>query len=448
MKKAIYFLLCLSFMISVKAQHPNIGGYNVYYGHFHNHTTVSDGTGTDDEAYNYARNVAGLDFFSTANHETYIVEAEWAAIKAAADKYNEDGVFTTFRGFEVSINGHVSVINTEDYPSISEDPAGDLVQLSAWLEARNGLAFFNHPNRGEGKVFGGFTSTPCYKFVGMELWNSTADYSMHYYNDGFWPDDGGLNHFSEANSRGWKIGAGGSDDNHAGTWGTRSDYRMAILAENLTRSDIFTALEARRFFSTLDKNIALSFKLDTNEMGSTIEGGDYDVHIQAMDMDEESFTKVMLFRNGFEMNTWDIDTQAVDLTLPLTAFSNEFFYVKVTQADGDEAISSPVFITGGIFNIAPTCSLAAPENGTHFDDPQSVTIIAEASDADGSVASVEFFVNGDPVSTDTVAPYSMEYVVPANGSYEITARATDEHGTRTTSSSHFFYHRCFLTNHK
>jgi len=433
-RKSIYLLFCLSYMMPLKAQHPDIGGYNVYYGILHNHTTVSDGTGTDDEAYNYAKNIAGLDFFSTANHETYIVEAEWAAIKAAADKYNEDGVFTTFRGFEISISGHVTVINTDDYPSISEDPSGNLVELSAWLEARNGLAFFNHPNRGEGKVFGGFASAPCYKFVGMELFNGRDDYSMHYYNDGYWPDDGGLNHFSEANSRGWKIGASGSDDNHAGTWGTRTDYRLAILSEHLTRAELFAAMEARRFYSTLDKNLALSFKLDTNEMGSTVEGGDYDVQIQAMDMDDESFTRVMLFRNGIEMNTWDIDTQAVDLTLPLTAFSDEFYYVKVTQADGDEAVSSPVFITGGMYNSAPTCSVTAPENGIHFDIPQSVTIVADASDADGSVVLVEFFVNGDSVGSDTTAPYSMEYMVPDNGSYEITARATDENGAWTNSS--------------
>ena len=61
----------------------------MYYGHLHNHSNVSDGSGTPDDAYNYAKNVAGLDYFSTSNHVGYIVESEWASIKTAAEKYNE-----------------------------------------------------------------------------------------------------------------------------------------------------------------------------------------------------------------------------------------------------------------------------------------------------------------------------------------------------------------------
>lgn len=148
-KRLAYSLFFISFFGSSIAQSPSIGGYNVYYGILHNHSNVSDGTGTDDAAYNYAKNTAKLDFFSTANHEGYIVEAEWAAIKAASDKYNEDSVFTAFWGFEWSNNGHVAVINTDDYPGISSDPSGTFVELCAWLDARNGIAFFNHPGRGQ-----------------------------------------------------------------------------------------------------------------------------------------------------------------------------------------------------------------------------------------------------------------------------------------------------------
>lgn len=434
MKKLIYFLFIISLSGSSKAQSPVISGYNVYYGILHNHTTVSDGTGTDDDAYNYAKNTAGLDFFSTANHVGAIVESEWADIRAASDKYNEDGVFTSFWGFEWSGNGHIAVINTEDYPGISLEPAGSFEELCAWLDARNGVAFFNHPNRGEGKVFGGFASKPCDKIVGMELFNSTDDFSMHYYNDGYWPDDGGLGHYDEANSRGWRIGAAGSDDNHAGTWGTRTDYRMAILSEHLTREDLLAAMEARRFYSTLDKNLALSFKMDTCEMGSILEGEPHDIQIMATDGDGESFTRVMLFKNGFEFKTWEIDTADVNLSLPVNTFSDEFYYIKVTQADGDEAISSPIYIRGGLFNIHPTCSLISPENGTHFDAPQVVTITADASDADGSVVRVEFFVDGSSLGSDTVAPYSMDFTIPNEGAYEITAKVTDDNGSWSLSA--------------
>ena len=43
-----------------------------------------------------------MDYFSTSNHVGSIIESEWASVKAAAEKYNEDGVFTAFWGFEWS----------------------------------------------------------------------------------------------------------------------------------------------------------------------------------------------------------------------------------------------------------------------------------------------------------------------------------------------------------
>jgi len=65
--------------MSLSAQ-PSIGGFNVYYGHLHNHSNVSDGTGTPDAAYNYAKNTAHLDFVSLAEPSGTIEAPEWAAM--------------------------------------------------------------------------------------------------------------------------------------------------------------------------------------------------------------------------------------------------------------------------------------------------------------------------------------------------------------------------------
>ena len=64
-------------------------------------------------------------------------------------------------------------------------------------------------------------------------------------------------------------------------------------------------------------------------MGSSIGGGTYDMRVMAGDDDGETFTKVMVFRNGLEMNTWNIDTPNVDLSLPIQAFDGDFFYAKL-----------------------------------------------------------------------------------------------------------------------
>lgn len=59
--------------------------------------------------------------------------------------------------------------------------------------------------------------------------------------------------------------------------------------------------------------------------------------------------------------------------------------MKVRQADGDEAISSPIWISGGSSNQHPVCSITTPPNGSTFSAPAIITIGANASDSDGSV---------------------------------------------------------------
>ncbi len=175
------------------------------------------------------------------------------------------GNFTAFWGFEWthSTIGHVAVINSTNYIT-TDSPNGTFAGLCDWLNANECVAFFNHPGRqnSTGLEFAHFTTTPSDKFVGMELWNKTDRFEDYYYNDGYYANDGNLGHFDEALSRGWNIGAAGSEDNHSGTWGTMTPSKLAVLAPANTRADIMAALKARRFFTTYDKTMALSFKIN------------------------------------------------------------------------------------------------------------------------------------------------------------------------------------------
>ncbi|MCL8006613.1 carbohydrate binding domain-containing protein, partial [Gelidibacter japonicus] len=89
---------------------------------------------------------------------------------------------------------------------------------------------------------------------------------------------------------------------------------------------------------------------------------------------------------------------------------------------------------GTVTKYAPIVALTAPSNGTDYSELQQVLIVASASDSDGSVSSVEFFINELSVGTDYNSPYSINWTIPAYGSYEITAKATDNDGLSTTSS--------------
>ena len=86
-------------------------------------------------------------------------------------------------------------------------------------------------------------------------------------------------------------------------------------------------------------------------------------------------------------------------------------------------------------NVAPTISLTAPANNTSFTEPATLTISANASDADGSVAKVDFYNGSTLLSSDATAPYTYSWSGVAAGSYTLLAKATDNSGASTTTAS-------------
>jgi hypothetical protein len=85
-------------------------------------------------------------------------------------------------------------------------------------------------------------------------------------------------------------------------------------------------------------------------------------------------------------------------------------------------------------NAAPTVSLTSPVSGT-LAFGQSLFLSASASDPDGSIAKVSFYVNDTLVASDSSAPYSASYTPPAAGSYTVYAVATDNLGLSTYSAN-------------
>jgi len=334
---------------NIHAQHPTIGEYNVYYGHLHNHTGYSDGEGDPWKAFEYARHQAGLDFMGIADHVELISRKEYEKIKKAANENTIDGEFVAFYGFEWSSLrfGHITVVNSDDKIGSGLFLFTSFKKLVRRVNRRDCIAFFNHPGREDrfGSEFSHFKKGYSEKFVGMELWNKSKDFNTFYYNDGFFDNDGGKAFFDEALAYGWKIGAAGSEDNHDSNWGNKVDYKLAILSPRLTKDDLYTALKSRRFFSTLDKNLAMSFKINGNEMGMEIAEGSLTVKVLLIDADNEYFTKVDLLKNGAVIKTWNINEQVPLITYSATGVDKDYFYIRCKQADGDEAISSPIFIS-------------------------------------------------------------------------------------------------------
>ena len=93
----------------------------------------------------------------------------------------------------------------------------------------------------------------------------------------------------------------------------------------------------------------------------------------------------------------------------------------------------------GIGGDWPVVSITRPKNDSTFAGGADVTIVAKASDRDGSIVLVEFFANdtlkiGDRTTAlDSV--YSITWTNIAAGEYRLTAVATDDQGNKRTSKA-------------
>jgi PKD repeat protein len=85
-------------------------------------------------------------------------------------------------------------------------------------------------------------------------------------------------------------------------------------------------------------------------------------------------------------------------------------------------------------NQLPNVSITTPAGGSNYTAPANFVIVANASDPDGSITKVEFFVNNFPAGVANTAPWQAQWSNVPVGQYEITAKATDSRGGSTTSS--------------
>ena len=98
-------------------------------------------------------------------------------------------------------------------------------------------------------------------------------------------------------------------------------------------------------------------------------------------------------------------------------------------------------------NVPPTVAITSPASSAVISSYASaaaatgagasltsVTFTANATDSDGTVTQVEFFVNGASVGVDATSPYSVSWN-STSGTKTVVAKATDSNGAITTSST-------------
>ena len=110
------------------------------------------------------------------------------------------------------------------------------------------------------------------------------------------------------------------------------------------------------------------------------------------------------------------------------------FTARATDNAGLATMSAPIVLTIRAPNRPPSITLTAPATGTNLRFPAKLTLTALASDSDGAVSKVEFFVGPLKICQDLVAPFEGIWPVPAAGTYLLKAVATDNQGAATASA--------------
>jgi Bacterial Ig domain/Fibronectin type III domain len=95
-------------------------------------------------------------------------------------------------------------------------------------------------------------------------------------------------------------------------------------------------------------------------------------------------------------------------------------------------------LTSAVVNVTvdtlPSVTLTNPANNARFAAGNNINLGASASDADGTVARVEFFQGTNSLGFVTSSPYNLIWSNVTSGAYALTARATDNNGLYYTSS--------------
>ncbi len=108
---------------------------------------------------------------------------------------------------------------------------------------------------------------------------------------------------------------------------------------------------------------------------------------------------------------------------------------KATDNQGATTTSGVVTISVTTANTAPAINITGPANNASFTAGASVSLTANASDANGTITKVEFFNGATKLGEDLTSPYSFSWPNVPAGTFTLTAKATDNQGATTTSAA-------------
>ena len=437
--------------------------YQRYFGQLHSHTQYSDGSGSLDTALDYVKNLpesANVQFVAFTDHSNYFdttsaanpegalydmdlataySQQRWKEYKDKIADFNSanTGVIA-IGGFEMTWSGgpgHINTFNTEGIVSRNNKTLNNKTSdagmkayyaLLSQSEGIDSISQFNHP----GTTFGTFSD--------FAYWDGVIDsriYMVEVGNGegqigtgGYYPS---YEYYIMALDKGWHVAPTNNQDNHKGKWGNANDARDVIITDNFSEEGIYEAIRERRMYSTEDKNLELGYTVNGSMMGSTLSTVPeaLDIEVSVADPDKtDSISKVEIVANsGKVVYTWDDPAElTAGLLTAQLAPSYSYYFVRVTEADGDLAVTAPVWV-GEMLKLGVSsfvCGTSTPVTGEEL---TLTTTMFNSETTDATVKALSYTIGGVSIGVDQAG-----YTVAAGSTLEIPFKWTPDKAHVTT----------------
>lgn len=369
----------------------------LYWGEIHIHSALSDGRGTPAQNLRHACDVAGLDFAAITDHAESLNDDRWEIIKQATEKYYDPGKFVTLLGFEwTHPSGNVvwkpllkeglppSKLSIPRYGHRNVYYKGMEGDYYAWNAPRSNtpeklwkrlreqgnqsLVIPHHPASYIFPVDWKYFNPEFERLVEIySIWGSSEIPASHgnirpiLRGGGEVREDDG-SHVQYALNKGYRVGIIAGSDGHDG-YGGRARHHIhnltehsgpfypsgitGVYADDLSREAIWGALWDRRTFGTTGSKIALKFSINGYGMGTEIgKLSDSELHTEIEIHGTADIQKVEFIENGNVIKKFNGVSPVLKLQtkLPFNENLPKYYYLRVTQTDGEIAWSSPIWV--------------------------------------------------------------------------------------------------------
>ncbi len=430
----------------------NVGddALGLYFGQMHSHTAeYSDGAGTLEDAYTYASKAKDIDYMFVTDHSNYFDTTKtattssyydlsslekaksgitkWEEARATAAEYTTDSFIAAY-GYEMTWSGgpgHTNSFNT--YGTVSRNNAeinnktgyagmhryNDLMVYAnqgldvdgnpvaegvktKYIEDAPVVSQFNHP----GKTFGNFDNfagyTPARDSVLclVEVGNGEGAVGGNAYFPSY-------SEYDLALSKGWHVAPTNNQDNHKGKWGDANTARDVVVTDDFTEAGLYKAMSERRVYATEDQNLRIYYYLNEQLMGGVVpveDGTELEkitITASISDPDKEGLGKIeVIGENGLSKYSVSVAGATYELKVELDN-TDAYYYLRITQADGDIAVTAPVWVG----EATPITASVTTDRNVHLwgETENLTTILTNAAEAEYVVSKVEYVLTAPGV---------------------------------------------------